>query len=162
MRFGIKYKLALAFAALSLLVTLIAFLAISLSFRAGFLQYVNDMHMASLQRLRDVVAERIVTRRDWRQLVNDHRFWDELLKQAMRDNPGLLLDGPADRRDDDGRPPPRRNDEGRPAPRRDDEDRRPPPARVPIFIIATAGTSHLTTCHCPLLPSTMPWSVISA
>lgn len=134
MSFGIRQKLVIAFAATSLLITLIAFLSMLLSFRSGFLQYVNDVRYQSLESLNEVMQEQVVTEADWQGLIRHKRQWDELIGVMLQSSsgseflsrPGLI--GPGLKGD---RPPPPRdhkksNDNKLKKGERGDK-RRPPP-----------------------------------
>ena len=86
MSLGLRQKLIIAFASTSLLITGIAFVAMLFSFRAGFLQYVNDHRYQSLEQLQQVLAEQIVTGRDWQSLIRKRREWDESIRYMLQNN----------------------------------------------------------------------------
>lgn len=86
MSLGIRQKLIIAFASTSLLITGIAFVAMLFSFRAGFLQYVNDHRYQSLEQLQQVLIDSIVTERDWQALTHRRREWDESIRYMLQNN----------------------------------------------------------------------------
>ena len=136
MALGIRYKLAIAFAATSLLVTVTVFAAMLFSFRAGFLQYVNDLQLASLRQLSELVAKEVSTQDGWRALANDKRRWNELVRELNKDSQNPLLHVspqrlPRQRHSERGSPEGRRH-EVSPPPRR---DRRPPPPQTPFVLL---------------------------
>ena len=85
MTLGIRQKLIIALAATSLLITTAAFLAMLLSFRAGFLQYINDHRYQSLQQLQNVLHDQIVSLDQWEGLSRRRKVWDDLIF-LMRQN----------------------------------------------------------------------------
>lgn len=88
---GIRSKLAIAFATTSLLITMAAFAAMWWSFRAGFLQYVNDLQLASLQAVNRALVLEVADSNQWQLFVHDRRRWDELVRQAARATENPLL-----------------------------------------------------------------------
>lgn len=93
MSLGIRQKLIIAFASTSLLITVIAFIAMLFSFRAGFLQYINDYRYQGLYALEDVIAEKVDDEKEWQLLINNRGYWGELIAYMHRSTQqdGLFL-----------------------------------------------------------------------
>ncbi len=85
MTLGIRAKLIIALASTSLLITAIAFVAMLLSFRSGFLQYINDYRYQSLEALLEVIEDEVRTPSQWRQLIRRKRYWDELVSSMFQE-----------------------------------------------------------------------------
>ncbi len=86
MSLGIRQKLLIAFAFTSLLITGIAFVAMLFSFRAGFLQYINDYRYQSLEQLQQVLSEKVQTQRDWLYLIRHQRQWHQLVREMLQNH----------------------------------------------------------------------------
>ncbi|MEO0442727.1 MAG: ATP-binding protein [Pseudomonadota bacterium] len=91
MTLNIRYKLILAFAALSLFVTAIAFAAILYSFRSGFIDYLNQVRFAALTKVHQNLSDKIQTRQQWDLLRISRRHWHFTLLQSLNDQHEDLL-----------------------------------------------------------------------
>jgi two-component system sensor histidine kinase BaeS len=94
MTLSIRHKLMIAFSLLALGVTLIAFLAMLLTFRAGFLHYLNDIRYQSLESFGQIVAEKITSDRQWKTLKNNRKIWLRLVKEHRQNDSDTLLNPP--------------------------------------------------------------------
>ena len=92
MALRIRHKLIIAFSLFALFVTFVAFFAMLFTFRAGFLQYLNDLRYASLQHFSQTLSEQITTEDDWHLLVSNKRVWDELIRRERKDKYNFLSD----------------------------------------------------------------------
>ncbi len=81
MTLNIRHKLIIAFSALALGITLISFLAMLFSFRAGFLQYLNDIRYTSLENLQETLLNEVTTEDQWRGLASDKQRWVAILQK---------------------------------------------------------------------------------
>lgn len=91
MTFSIRHKLIIAFSLLALGVTLIAFLAMLLTFRAGFLQYLNDIRSKSLESFGQMISEKITSDQQWQDLKNSRKIWLNLIKENKQNDRESLL-----------------------------------------------------------------------
>lgn len=129
MALSIRHKLIIAFSLLALFVTLVAFVAMLLIFRAGFLQYLNDLRFSSLNQLQLALSEQVSTDGQWKRLVNSKRVWHEFVRNTLPNARDGFLD-PKPRKEKT-RPPPHLSGEGRRPP----PHRRPPPSRQPYLLL---------------------------
>ncbi len=90
MTLNIRYKLIIAFSALALGITLISFLAMLFSFRAGFLQYLNDIRHTSLENVKETLLDEVATDAQWHELVSDKRLWLEIIQKSRQNRPLFL------------------------------------------------------------------------
>jgi len=105
MKIGIRSKLAIAVAAIAVAITLLVFLSMLFSFRAGFLQYVNTARYDYLQSLKATIEESIESHNAWGQLERQQRLWDALLRKTYKDNNPQIKDRNQPRSSPSQRPP---------------------------------------------------------
>jgi predicted PurR-regulated permease PerM len=95
MSLGIRHKLIIAFTAIALLVTVLAFVAMLLSFRSGFLQYLNDARFNSIEQLSQRITAEVETKKQWQALTQNPRQWQRFIRQSMNENTdGFVLPPP--------------------------------------------------------------------
>ncbi|MFT6387117.1 MAG: two-component system sensor histidine kinase BaeS [Cellvibrionaceae bacterium] len=85
-KLGIRKKLVAAFVGVVLLVILVTFIAVWISFRAGFLQYINDFRYESLVQVSETLSQKIQSESDWQRVVNNPRYWRDFLRQNRSDD----------------------------------------------------------------------------
>ncbi|MEW5792235.1 sensor histidine kinase efflux regulator BaeS [Thermithiobacillus tepidarius DSM 3134] len=85
MRLGITSKLFLAMLALSIIVAAAMGVAVRVSFKQGFLDYVNGLQAQRLEALSRVLAETYREHGGWDFLRDNRRLWRRLLRQHAED-----------------------------------------------------------------------------
>lgn len=75
MAFSIRHKLIFAFSGLALFITLVAFFAMLFTFRAGFLQYLNDLSYESIQKLSYSISSNVKTDKEWQLIIKSKKTW---------------------------------------------------------------------------------------
>lgn len=94
MSLNVQQKLVIAFAVTSLSVTLLAFLAMLLSFRSGFLHYVNEHRYQSVEALSELVNETVTSQEQWQALIRHRKTWDDLVSNMLRGKNNITLLSP--------------------------------------------------------------------
>jgi two-component system sensor histidine kinase BaeS len=123
MAIGIRSKLIIAFTAVALLVTFIAFMGIFFTFRSGFIGYVNEVRSAKLKEVHTSLSEYLQTKAEWESLTENRRLWTQFLRQNDRrgssehfdhrdvfpHHPGPRSEQPPHLRDQPPIPPPKKS-----------------------------------------------------
>jgi two-component system sensor histidine kinase BaeS len=79
----IRAKLMIAFTSIAILVTLISFVGIVLTFRIGFINYLNEVREMSLQEVSRELNDSLKIKSDWEDIASDRHLWQMFLKQSQ-------------------------------------------------------------------------------
>jgi two-component system sensor histidine kinase BaeS len=83
MKIGIKYRLFLAFLLATCTLVACMFLVMKMSFDRGFLNYINNLEQARIERLADRLQTAYADHGNWDFLLNNPAAWFRLLAQTL-------------------------------------------------------------------------------
>jgi two-component system sensor histidine kinase BaeS len=86
MKLGIKYRLFLAFLLATCTLVACMFLIMKMSFDRGFLNYINNLEQARIERLADNLQTSYADQGDWDFLLDNPAAWFRMLAQTLPEN----------------------------------------------------------------------------
>ena len=83
---GIRTKLTLAMLGLAVLITVIAFVGVLLSFRSGFLGYINEAQQVKLEEIAEALSQSVTSQEEWQNLTQNRFLWGLFLRRHAVNN----------------------------------------------------------------------------